>query len=331
MIPTIDRKRIYIFVGIAYALSIAVALVFLLTGGYFLQYPDVLNPLATGLIWFSMAVPTIAHLVTRRITREGWANTLLSPNPRHGWPFYLAALFLPALANLAGGAVYYLLFPGQFDPSMTHAREELGMIAVGGATGLGIFIIVQTAYRIAGSLAYLPMNLGEEFGWRAYLQQKLLPLGPRKAVLLVGAIWAVWHWPIIFLGYNYGFGYWGAPVAGPLLWVWCLLPASIFYGWLTLRSGSVWPAAIAHGVSNATSTLMVWFIRGPLNPLLDPLIGPSNAGIIGSLGWVVLALALFFIPGALAPSTGPQPGHGTSTGYTLERPQGEELYPAPNG
>jgi hypothetical protein len=36
---------------------------------------------------------------------------LLRPNLRRGWPLYLAALFLPALAILAGGAITYLLFP----------------------------------------------------------------------------------------------------------------------------------------------------------------------------------------------------------------------------
>ena len=303
MISRIDRKRIFIFVAIAFGITIAAAMVLVFTGGFFLHYPDVVNPLKGFFVTWSMLAPAIANIVTRAITGEGGSNLLLRPNFRHSWPFYLAALFLPALAIVAGGAIYYLLFPGQFDPSMTYAREEVGLIAVGGATDLVPFILIQAAYAIAMSFLDLPVTFGEEFGWRGYLQQKLMPLGPRKAMLLVGAIWAAWHWPIIFLGYNYGFGYWGAPVVGPLLWVWVLLPASIFYGWLTLRSGSVWPAAIAHGVSNACSLLMAWFLRGP-DPVLGPsttLIGPTDVGIIGSLGWVVLGLVLFLSPRALAP------------------------------
>jgi membrane protease YdiL (CAAX protease family) len=318
MISKIDRKRITIFVGIAYGITTAVALVLLFTGGLYLRYPDVVNPLYNFFVAWSMFAPALANILTRVITREGSSNLLLRPNLRRGWPLYLAALFLPALAILGGGAIYYLLFPSRFDPSMAYAREELGMIAVGGATGLWPFILIQTAYAMARSLFDLPYTFGEEFGWRAYLQQKFMPLGPRKAVLLVGVIWAVWHWPGILLGRNYGFGYWGAPVVGPLLFVWCLLPASIFYGWLTLRSGSVWPAAIAHGVHNACALLMVWFIRGPMHLQLDALIGPTDVGIIGSLGWVVLALPIFFIPGALAPTAGPQPGGSASTSSTLE-------------
>jgi membrane protease YdiL (CAAX protease family) len=304
MISKIDRRQIYIFVAIVYGSSIAVALVVFLNGGYYLNYPEMVNPLARVLIGeLLMLAPAIANVLTRAITREGFSNTLLRPNLRRGWPLYLAALFLPALAILVGGAIYYLLFPSRFDLSMTFARSQAGMIARSGATNPWLFIIIQTAYAIVVSLRGLPLAFGEEFGWRAYLQPRLMPLGPRKAVLLVGVIWAVWHWPSIFLGYNYGLGYWGAPVVGPLLWVWVLLSSSTYLGWLTLRSGSVWPAAIAHGVNNASATVVYWFFSGPI----DPLIGPSITGTIGSLGYVALALLIFFIPGALAPTASPQP------------------------
>jgi membrane protease YdiL (CAAX protease family) len=300
MISAIDRKRIFIFVAIAYAAYIVVALAIFVDGGLFSVYPTKKTPLAEGLMTLVMFAPAMANLATRVITGEGFSNTLLRPNLRRGWPLYLAALFLPALAILAGGGMYYLLFPSQFDPSMTFARDELGMIAVLGATDPWLFLIVQTACVIASSLLSVYLMVGEEFGWRAYLQQKFMPLGPRKAMLLVGVIWAVWHWPAIFLGFNYLSGYWGAPVVGALLWVWTLLPVSVFYGWLTLRSGSVWPAAIAHGVNNASCGLALWFLRGPLDIPMLVLIGPSTAGIIGSLGWVVLGLVLFLSPRALA-------------------------------
>jgi membrane protease YdiL (CAAX protease family) len=296
MISTIDRKRILTFVAITYGSSITVAIIIFLNGGLFSSYPTTLAPLADGLLSILMLTPAIANVLTRGITGEGWPNTLLRPNLRRCWPFYLAALTLPALAILGGGAIYYLIFPGKFDPSMTYARQELRMISVGEATDPWSFIIIQTAFAIATSLLNILWMFGEEFGWRAYLQQKLMPLGPRKAVLLVGVIWAVWHWPTIFMGAQYLFGYWGEPVVGPLLFVWYLLPVSVIYGWLTQRSGSVWPAAIAHGVNNACCNLMFWFLSGPF----DVLIGPQPSGIIGALGWFVIALPILLIPGALA-------------------------------
>jgi membrane protease YdiL (CAAX protease family) len=161
----------------------------------------------------------------------------------------------------------------------------------------------MTSFAIALSTLTLPLPFGEEFGWRAYLLPKLLPLGARKAVLLVGAIWAVWHWPYVFMGYEYWFNYWGAPVVGPLLWLAICFFLSTFLTWVTLRSGSVWPAALGHGVINALASLMVYFTRG------EPewLIGPTPVGIIGSLGYALLAVAIFFSARALAPMAGPRP------------------------
>jgi membrane protease YdiL (CAAX protease family) len=291
IISAIDRKRIFIFVAIACAFSIAMGLVI------FSSYQNVTAPGAGVLLAALMFAPTIANIATRLITREGWSNTFLRVDLRHGrWRYYLAAWFLPPVATLVGGAIYYLLFPSRFDPSMTYACEP-GVASIGSGTEPWVFFIIQVGIAIVRPFSEaLLLSFGEEFGWRAYLQPKLMPLGPRKAVVLVGVIWAVWHWPAIFLGFNYGLAYWGAPIAGPLLFVLVLIFQSAFYAWVTLRSGSVWPAAIAHGAINASNRLAWIFNSGELNVLF----GPGFQGIIGSLGYVVLGLLIFLSPRALA-------------------------------
>lgn len=134
MISKIERKRILIFVAITYGSSIVVAIAIFLNGGLFSRYPTTETPLAKVLLIWLMFTPAISNVLTRGFTGEGWPNTLLRSNIRHGWPYYLAALTFPVLAIVGGGAIYYLLFPSRFDPSMTYAREELRMIAAGGAT-----------------------------------------------------------------------------------------------------------------------------------------------------------------------------------------------------
>lgn len=270
-------------------------MIIFLNGGIFIKFPLMLKPLAFTLMSLLMFTPAIANIATRLFTHEGWSNMLLRPNFRRSWRFYLAALFLPALATIVGGAVYYLLFPDRFDPSMKYAREAWGLIPLVGNTNSWMSIITMAPLFIVFSLPTLFLPFGEEFGWRAYLLPKLLPLGTRKAVLLVGVIWAVWHWPFLFMGYEYWFNYWGAPVVGPLLWVVICIFFSTFLTWVTLHSGSVWPAAIAHGVINAEASLMLYFSRG--EP--DYLIGPSPVGIIGSLGYIIMAFLIFFLPRAL--------------------------------
>jgi membrane protease YdiL (CAAX protease family) len=290
----IDRKRIFIFLGIAFGITVAVVVWGVFTGGVdstFSPKTDLMS-----IVMYAIAfAPALANIATRLITREGWSNTYLRPNLRRGWPYYLAAFTLPLLAIILGGAIYYLVFPGRFDPSMTTARlagkilDDDTLVSVMGRRAIEGFLQIL----FGAALVFI----GEEFGWRAYLLPKLMPVGSRKAVLLTGVIWSAWHWPMIIMGFNYGTGYWGAPVSALLVFTLVLLPFNILLSWVTLRTGSVWPACIAHAENNAFCYLMILFLIG--KP--DVLIGPSNEGIVGWLGYVLIALPIFLIPGALAP------------------------------
>lgn len=39
-------------------------------------------------------------------------------------------------------------------------------------------------------------TLGEELGWRGFLQNSLQGLSPVKRYLLIGVLWEIWHWPM---------------------------------------------------------------------------------------------------------------------------------------
>ncbi|PSK90226.1 CAAX prenyl protease-like protein [Murinocardiopsis flavida] len=132
----------------------------------------------------------------------------------------------------------------------------LGLVGDADGTGvpfaaLGLFAALQ----LVGWAAGLPMMFGEEWGWRGYLLPALLHLGTLPALLLHGAIWGLWHAPVILLGYNFG-----RPDAVGLaaMTAWCVL-MGVILGWLRLASGSLWPAVIAHGATNSGSALFVVF------------------------------------------------------------------------
>jgi membrane protease YdiL (CAAX protease family) len=252
-------------------------------------------PLAGVLLLVSMFAPSLAHLLTRLLTREGWKDLYLAPRFRHGWPFWVVAWLGTPLLVLLGEAIFYLIFPAYFDPALTNARHvlEQGAQASGSPAPFGpeIFILAQAiqAILLAPLLNGL-FTLGEEFGWRAYLLPKLMPLGGRKAMLLLGLIWGVWHWPVIFMGYEYGFGYAGAPWLGPLVFLWFTFIFSTFLAWMTLKSGSVWPAVIGHASMNGIAAIGALVLRGQPNPL----VGPLSIGVLGSLPFAALALWLIW-------------------------------------
>ena len=122
-----------------------------------------------------------------------------------------------------------------------------------------------------------PLLWGEGFGWRSYLQIRLMAHRPLLAAIITGVIWGIWHYPINLQGYNYPddrtLGLFIFPVFTVLL--------SIIFGWLRIKTGSVWPACLAHASTNA--------IGGGLTILL--FMGASNwifVGYPGILSWIPL-------------------------------------------
>lgn len=307
---TPDRRRITLFLLFAFGISWATGLVIALTGGL-VNSPVIITGTGISLAFVLLATtymwgPALAHILTRLITREGWQGAGLRLNFRRGWLYWLIAWFLPGILIILGAAIYFWLFPQDYDSSASQA-----MRAIANATGQNLDLPVMTfvVLQIVQALLIAPVinlasTFGEEFGWRGYLQPKLMPLGGRKAVLITGLIWGVWHWPVILMGYNYGFDYPGAPWAGPLAMVWFTLVAGVVIGWLTIRGGSVWPAVIAHGALNGMAAIGTLFLAQAPNTLL----GPTPVGVIGSLPFTIIAALILVIPGALDAPQEPDPG-----------------------
>lgn len=301
MLSPIDRNRVWIFLGFAYGIAILTALVIYFTGGLANSLKLSATVTLAGILLPSayMFAPALANIAARLITHEGWSDTMLRPRIRGNVRSYLAAWFYPAVATILGGLLFYLLFPRTLDLSLPYLRGLLELSPSPQAANANPWAVVAQQSAFAILLApwiNMLFAFGEEFGWRAYLLQKLLPLGQRKALLLMGLIWGVWHWPVIFMGYEYGFKYWGAPVVGPLLFLLFTFSLGVFLAWLTQRSASVWPAALGHGAVNATAGLMLlYYAKAQPNLLL----GPAPIGIIGMLPFLAVALLIFFTPGAV--------------------------------
>ena len=299
----LERKRIYVFIAIAFGLAWIVGLVVFLTGGI-VNSPEIIPGTQITLAYVLIAVaymwaPGLANIFTRIITREGWKNTWLRPRIKKSWKFWLAAWLLPPVFVIVGAAVFFLILPKYFDPEMTTLKSMLPNAGEGFPIPLYLILVVQ----MAQGLIFAPIinslfTFGEEFGWRGYLLQKLLPMGPRKAVILLGVIWGIWHAPVIAMGHNYGFSYPLFPWAGILMMVWFTTLLGIFLAWVTLKSNTVWPAVLAHAVINGVTGFSILLTKGEPSTL----VGPLATGILGGFGWLAAAAIIFFSKTALQPS-----------------------------
>jgi uncharacterized protein len=307
MVKDLNTKRILIFLAIAFGIPWATALVIFLSS---LMANDPAQAVGLANIFF-IATPWLANIAARLFTREGWGNLWLRPNFRRGWRFYLAAWLLPLAAVIVGAAAYYLLFPQSFDANLAQVANLFASVPAMADINpwlMMLFLVVQSA------IIAVPINavasMGEEFGWRAYLLQKLMArfagseeaiasveasngttgfpaAAARKAALLVGLIWGIWHWPLFFMSMRIDAS---TRLLFPLVYLLSACALSVILSWVTLRSGSVWPAAVGHGAINAFTGLAALTLVGPPNSLLGPLTG----SLIGSVGVFILALVVYF-------------------------------------
>lgn len=256
---------------------------------------------------------------TRLITKEDWGNLWLKPKFRHGWRFYLALWMLPFVATLVGGLIFYLLFPQSFDSNLGVVRKLAESSSSTATTSpWALLLTITLSLMFISAPINTVVSMGEEFGWRAYLLQKLMirfanpgfvagasasvssdapnsasgfyAAGARKAALLTGILHGVWHLPLILLTASLTPG---VTVLTPVAYLLFTCSLSILLSWGTLNSGSVWPAAVGHGTVNATSALPGFLLAG--QPI--PLIGPDPTGLIGGIGYTILALVLLFKKG----------------------------------
>ncbi len=289
----IIKKRLTVFLLLAFGISWLCALVIILTGG--IQNSPEINPgsgITLALVLLStvyMWGPALASLITRIITKEGWGDMLLMPNIKKSWPYWLTAWVAPALLSILGAVLFFLLLPGQYDHDLSLLREQLEAANMNDQLANPFaFIIQQTLVAIAlAPLFNFGATFGEELGWRGYLLPKLSVLGKRKALLISSVIWGVWHWPIIWLGHNYGLNYWGFPWLGLLATIWFTVAIGVFFGWLAQKAGNIWPAVIGHAALNGIASIGMLFVA---NENFPTILGPSSAGLIGSLPFMLVSI-----------------------------------------
>lgn len=277
------KKRLILFVVLTIGLAWIVFLLIPLCG---LKYG---SGFSVVILAAAMFVPAMCNILTRLITKEGFKNMYLRPHFKGHIKQYLLVYFGPTALLLLSGAFYFLVFPGTFDPKLTVLKE---LIASGGKPGLSAFnllLIQGLTVAVIGPIVNIIPTLGEELGWRGYLLPKLRKLfSDRAALVITGAIWGIWHLPVIVMGHNYGTGYAGYPWLGILAMIVFCVALGVIEGYMSIKLDSVIPAAMIHSTVNAGAALPIYLAMGGYNPLL----GPAITGLVGGLPFIALAVIL---------------------------------------
>jgi len=231
--------------------------------------------LSGGTTAAAMLTPAVATVLTLLVvtregwTRRGWASLGLHRLGLRSWP---VAILLPLLIVALGAAAVL-----STDAASWQYPEQASRYP---AWTLPAFLLANIAY------ASVTVSLTEEIGWRGYLLPRLTQLGVRRALLLSGLLHGIWHLPVMLLTSLYH------PVGNRWVVVPMFLVAvtalGVFYGWLRLRTDSVWPAVLAHSAHNVAVSWMSSLVVG--NAVAIQYI--AGEGAVTTAAYVAIAVVL---------------------------------------
>lgn len=233
-----------------------------------------------------LLAPLLAALITRYLYQRnvrdlGWKLMNTEAQSRWGhWDNsrYLALSYaLPILIGILVYGLMWALVAGSYSTDDGAAAILLSFVTA--ATGGFLFLSV--------------LSIGEEVGWRGFLVPELAKITSfLTAGVVSGLVWAVWHYPLIFFAPDvFDFGslpnYYAVPV-----FTLSLVAVSIFLAWLRLKTGSVWPAVIAHGSHNSL-TLSFFNDLTSQTGSAPYIAGEVGIGIL--IAWGIVGLACWKI------------------------------------
>jgi uncharacterized protein len=276
---TNNSGRTLLFVGLTFLFSWVLAGVFALSGGVWMSkssYPVTI---------LYMIMPGLTALVVQKfIAHEKLRNPLAIYFKPNLW--FLAAWIIPAFIALATNEVALELPWHEFTPDMSGYFKRMAAIMTPQQIEqmqmavdkfpIPFFWVTFIGGMVSGITISALFSLGQELGWRGFLQNQFSSFGFWKTSGLIGLIWGIWNAPIVLMGYNYP----EHPVAGVGMMIVYTLLLSPILSYLRLRSKSVVAPAIFMGTLNGLSSVPLLTISGGSD---------FTAGITGLAGFIVLS------------------------------------------
>jgi membrane protease YdiL (CAAX protease family) len=170
----------------------------------------------------------------------------------------LAAILVTRIAEGKDGlkALRHRLTIWRVNPVWYIAALGLAVVIAFGARELAHLLGSPAVEQAGGALFLIPMffifAIGEELGWRGFALPRLMKgRSPLSASLILGTLWAIWHWPVLLPGQALADT--SLLTHSPLL-----IASSVLYGWIFQHSrGSVVTAVMLHGAQNAAGVIFL--------------------------------------------------------------------------
>lgn len=240
-----------------------------------------------------MWLPALATFLTRKITNDK-SDLPLKPLIKTNWKMYVISAYIPGIIIALGALLYFAIFPTHLDLTLGYLKNL--MTVTGQQIQLPTLSISSLLLIAVGLVIFAPLvfvnhilAFGEEIGWRGYLLPLLCnKFGVTNGIIVDGILWGVVHAPLVSFGVNYTGNYFGAPWTGMLMMIVFATSVGVFLSYLMIKTKSIIPACISHGVINAMREAPLFICVSNYNALL----GPKPSGIIGMSGFLVTGIIL---------------------------------------
>jgi membrane protease YdiL (CAAX protease family) len=239
------KNKAYLYIAAVIILSYGWQLLIYLTG-----------ELESKLLYYLMFLPAIIAIFIIIISKQGFRKI--------GWGFkkwyyIFPAIFVPFLVFFIALFLVKVFGWGSFSsdkftfPLGIFQSSGLDAIIKGDSQTIPLFDLKAVIPFILLFLYGTLVALGEEIGWRGYLQEKLIKKhGLFFGLLVLGVVWAYWHLPVYLMGLSFP----SHPIIGPLLLSpMYIILVGVFLGWLYIKSGSIWIPALGHASVNLLTVI----------------------------------------------------------------------------
>jgi membrane protease YdiL (CAAX protease family) len=222
---------------------------------------------------FYMLLPAICAVILQLIHKEKPFSNLGISFRFNRW--FLIAGIVPFVYSFIVHGINLLLpnitFSATYEgflSTLPAEQAELALRQLSRFPPIIFFILQVVSAIVAGYTINAVFALGEELGWRGYLLKALKDKRLLPVSLIIGAVWGLWHFPLILIGHNYP----QHPIAGVgMMIIFCILLSPVMT-YIVIKSKSVITAAIFHGINNAIGNISVLYIVGG-NELINRLYG----------------------------------------------------------
>lgn len=274
-------------------LSVEFLLVALISIPLFLLQAESGSSLVMAASVFFMWLPALATFLTRKITNDK-SELPLKPLIKKNGKMYVISAYIPGIIIALGALLYFAIFPKHLDLTLGYLKD---LMTVTGqqiqlpTLSISSLLLIAVGLVIIAPLVFVNhiLAFGEEIGWRGYLLPLLCSkFGLTNGIIVDGILWGVVHAPLVSFGVNYAGDYFGAPWTGILMMIVFATSVGVFLSYLTIKTKSIIPACISHGVINALREAPLFICVSNYNALL----GPKPSGVIGMSGFLVMGIIL---------------------------------------